>query len=59
MTRPSWSVRRRYVERRRQEFALRLGRARDALLVGDASALAHSLGVIEDDVERLGGVASD
>jgi len=48
-----------YVERHRQEFVERFGRARDALLGGDASALAHSLGVAEDDVERLGGVASD
>jgi hypothetical protein len=47
-----------YVERHRQEFAERLGHARDALLGGRASALAHSLDVTEDDVERLGGVHS-
>jgi hypothetical protein len=47
-----------YVERHRQEFAERLGRARDALLGSEASALAHSLDVTEDDVKRLGGLAS-
>jgi hypothetical protein len=48
-----------YVERHRQEFTERLDRARAALLGGDASALAHSLDVTEDDVKRLGGIAPD
>jgi hypothetical protein len=48
-----------YVERHRQEFAARMERARQALLGGKASALAYSLGVTEEDVARVGGVASD
>jgi ribosomal 50S subunit-associated protein YjgA (DUF615 family) len=48
-----------YVERHRQDFAERLGRARDALLGGEASALAHSVGITEDGVKRLGAAASD
>jgi hypothetical protein len=45
-----------YVERHREEFAHRLERARRALLGGEASALAYSAGVTEEDVARLGGV---
>jgi len=48
-----------YIERHREQFAARLDCARDALLGGEASTLAHSLGVAEEDVARLGGVAAD
>jgi hypothetical protein len=48
-----------YVERHRQEFAARMEQAREALLGGKTSALAYALGVGEEDVERVGGVASD
>jgi hypothetical protein len=48
-----------YIERHREQFAARLDRARAALLGGEASSLAHSLGVTEEDVARLGGVAAD
>jgi hypothetical protein len=48
-----------YVERHRQELAVRMERAREALLGGKASALAYSLGVSEEDVARVGGVTSD
>jgi len=33
-------------------------RAREALLGGKASTLAHATGVCEEDIERVGGVAS-
>ena len=46
-----------YVERHRDEFSSRMDRAREALLGGKAAALAHTLGVSETDVERVGGVA--
>jgi hypothetical protein len=45
-----------YVESHRADFAARIERAREALLGGEASALAHSAGVTEEDVARLGGV---
>ena len=48
-----------YVERHRDQFALRMERAKQALLGGKTSTLAHSLGVAEADVQRLGGVSSD
>jgi len=48
-----------YVERHRDQFALRMERAQQALLGGKASTLAHSLGIAETDVQRLGGVSSD
>jgi hypothetical protein len=49
-----------YVDRHRDQFALRMERAQQALLGGKASVLAHSLGVEKEaDVQRLGGVASD
>jgi hypothetical protein len=48
-----------YVERHRAEFAARIERAREALLGGEASALAYAAGVSEEDVARLGGVKSD
>jgi hypothetical protein len=48
-----------YVERHREEFGQRMERAREALLGGKASALAYAAGVSEDDVARIGGVASD
>lgn len=48
-----------YVERHRDYFAVRLERARVALLGGEASALAYATGVAEEEVARLGGVASD
>ena len=48
-----------YVDRHRDQFALRMERAQQALLGGKASVLAYSLGVEEADVQRLGGVASD
>jgi predicted transcriptional regulator len=47
-----------YVERHRKLFAQRMDEAQRALLGGKAAALAHSLGVSEADVERLGGAAS-
>jgi hypothetical protein len=47
-----------YVERHREEFGQRMDRAREALLGGKASALAYATGVSEEDVERVGGVAS-
>lgn len=47
-----------YVERHREEFGRRMERAREALLGGKASALAYSAGVSEEDIERVGGVAS-
>jgi hypothetical protein len=37
----------------------RIERARQALLGGDAAALAYASGVTVDDVERLGGVKPD
>jgi hypothetical protein len=48
-----------YVERHREEFGRRMERAREALLGGKASTLAYTAGVGEDDVARVGGVASD
>jgi hypothetical protein len=48
-----------YVEHHREQFALRMERAQEALLGGKTSTLAYSLGVGEADVERVGGVASD
>lgn len=48
-----------YVERHREEFGRRMERAREALLGGKAAALAYSAGVSAEDVERVGGVASD
>lgn len=48
-----------YVDRHRDQFALRMERAQQALLGGKASVLAYSLGVEEADVQRLGGVSSD
>jgi hypothetical protein len=48
-----------YVERHRDEFAAGLNRAREALLGGEASALACSAGVAEEDVARVGGVKPD
>jgi hypothetical protein len=39
-----------YVERHRERFAERLERAREALLGGEASALAYASGVTGDDV---------
>jgi hypothetical protein len=48
-----------YVERHRDEFAVRIERAREALLGGEASALAYAAGATVDDVARLGGVKSD
>jgi hypothetical protein len=47
-----------HVEHHRELFALRMGRAQEALLGGKASTLAYSLGVAEADVERVGGVSS-
>lgn len=47
-----------YVERRRDEFARRMDQARDVLLGDKASTLAYSLEVSEEDVQRVGGVAS-
>lgn len=48
-----------YVERHREEFGRRMERAREALLGGKASAVAYATGVSEDDVARVGGVATD
>lgn len=48
-----------YIDRHREEFAERMERARDALLGGKASTLAYTTGVHEEDVDRVGGVASD
>ena len=48
-----------YVERHREEFVHRMERAREALLGGKSATLAYTLGVAEEDVARLGGVASD
>jgi hypothetical protein len=48
-----------YVEHHRELFALRMERAQEALLGGKTSTLAYSLGIDEDDVERVGGVSSD
>jgi len=48
-----------YVERHREEFGQRMERAREALLGGKASTLAYATGVTEEDVARVGGVASD
>ncbi|MGI8863659.1 MAG: hypothetical protein ACR2JH_04540 [Solirubrobacteraceae bacterium] len=48
-----------YVERHREEFTARIERARQALLGGEASAIAYASGVTVEDVERLGGVKSD
>jgi hypothetical protein len=48
-----------YVEHHRDQFAQRMERAREALLGGKTATLAHSLGVDEADVVRVGGVASD
>ena len=47
-----------YVERHREEFGRRMDRAREALLGGKASALAYATGVTEEDIDRVGGVAS-
>ena len=47
-----------YVDRHRDQFALRMERAQQTLLGGKASVLAYSLGVEEADVQRLGGVSS-
>jgi hypothetical protein len=48
-----------YVKHHREVFAERLERAREALLGGEASALAYSAGATEEDVARLGGVKAD
>lgn len=48
-----------YVERHREEFERRMERAREALLGGKAAALAYSAGVSEEDIGRVGGIASD
>jgi hypothetical protein len=48
-----------YVQRHRDDFAARIERARQALLGGDAVALAYASGVTVEDVERLGGVKPD
>ncbi len=48
-----------YIEHHRELFALRMERAQKALLGGKTSALACSMGVGENDVERVGGVFSD
>ena len=48
-----------YVERHREQFAQRMERAQEALLGGNTSTLAYSLGVGEADVKRVGGVKSD
>ena len=48
-----------YVERHREEFGRRMERAREALLGGRASTLAYATGATEEDVARVGGVASD
>lgn len=48
-----------YVERRRDQLARRMESAREALLGGNTTALAHSPDVDEATLERLGGVASD
>jgi hypothetical protein len=48
-----------YVERHREDFAQRMEQAQEALLGGKSATLAHSLGVGEADVRRVGGVASD
>lgn len=47
-----------YVKRHSEEFGRRMERAREALLGGKASALAYATGASEEDVERVGGVAS-
>ena len=44
-----------YVEHHRELFALRMERAHGAPLGGKTSTLAHSLGVGEADVQRVGG----
>lgn len=46
-----------YVERHREEFSRRMERAREALLGGKASTVAHATGVSEEDVARVGGVS--
>lgn len=48
-----------YVERHREDFGRRMERAREALLGGKASTLAYVTGTSEEDVTRVGGVASD
>jgi AAA domain len=48
-----------YVERHREDFAQRMEQAQEALLGGKSATLAHSLGVGEADVRRVGGVAPD
>ena len=48
-----------YVERHREEFQRRMERAQEALLGGKAATLAYATGVSEEDVARVGGVASD
>jgi hypothetical protein len=48
-----------YVERHREEFGRRMDRAREALLGGKASTVAYATGVSEEDVARVGDVASD
>lgn len=48
-----------YVERHREQLALRMERVQEALLGGKTSTLAYSQGVSEADIEHLGGVSSD
>ena len=48
-----------YVERHREDFAQRMEQAQEALLGGKSATLAYSLGVSEEDVQRVGDVASD
>ena len=48
-----------YVDRHREEFERRMERAQEALLGGKASTLAYATGVSDEDVARVGGVASD
>jgi cytosine/adenosine deaminase-related metal-dependent hydrolase len=44
-----------YVERHRDDFAVRLDHAREALLGGPAATVAHAVGATEADIERIGG----
>lgn len=44
-----------YVERHRADFAEQIEGARVALLGGDHSAVAHMIGVTEEDIDEVAG----
>lgn len=44
-----------YVERHRDDFAVRLDRARETLLGRPVATIAHATGSTEADIERIGG----